>query len=527
MHIHLDDISFSFGSRRIFSNVSFSLSATDRTGLIGENGAGKSTLLRILAGDLPPESGRITGGTPRIGLLHQEPPFAPGLTVGEALETALAPARRCLDRLDRAAARLAESPEDAQAAEAYSEALTEAERLCAWEVDAQVAATQEGLRLPTGCTVGSLSGGQRARLSLAWLLLSAPEVLLLDEPTNHLDHRATAYLHEVVAGWPGPVLMASHDRAFLDEAATSLIDLDSSPIATFHGSYSEYLVQREQERHRKERQYREEQDRLKELRASVHRSHSVGKKNWNSRSESRVARKFYADRNATVVSRRVNEAKAKLHDLEERQVRKPRAPLTFRGLDGSRPPRGGILLAAREISVPGRLASTSVTVRSGEKWLVTGDNGTGKSTLLRILAGHLTPASGEVQHPAALRVGFLGQDSTPAPPGITAKDYYARRVGPERAQEVPLESLGLLGGRDTGRPARELSVGQQRRLDLAVVLADPPEVLILDEPTNHLSLRLVEDLEAALREFPGAVVLASHDRWLRRHWTGEVVHLRA
>src|SRR5699024_587007 len=194
------------------------------TGLIGENGSGKTTLLRILAGHLHPDAGTVSitapGRTPRVGLLHQEVPFAAADTVAEALEEAVAPVRQAVADVDAAGARMARAPGEEAAAEAFATALENAERLEAWSLDARVEAMLAGLGLadlPRDRPTGALSGGQRARLSLAWLLLSGPDVLLLDEPTNHLDDAAAAHLQQVLTTWPGPVLLASHDRAFLDE----------------------------------------------------------------------------------------------------------------------------------------------------------------------------------------------------------------------------------------------------------------------------------------------------------------------
>ncbi|MCH6196857.1 ATP-binding cassette domain-containing protein [Corynebacterium mastitidis] len=257
----------------------------------------------------------------------------------------------------------------------------------------------------------------------------------------------------------------------------------------------------------------------------MNKNHRVGNKHWNARSETRASAKFYADRNAAAVSRRVGEARSRLCALEEEQIRKPPTELSFRGLGRTSRPRSGPVLVADSVAVPGRLPTTSLSIRGGEKWLVTGDNGAGKSTLLRLLSGDLAPATGSLWRPHALRVGVLGQHPALAHVEGSAADFYARSVGSHAARQSPLEAWGLLGGGDAQRPAAELSLGQQRRLELAVALARRPDVLVLDEPTNHLSLHLVEQLEAALRGFPGAVVLASHDRWLRDSWAGRRLHL--
>ncbi len=603
-HLRADGISKSYPDRRVLTNISLTVSAGEVVGLIGENGSGKTSLLKVVAGLLEADSGTVTaegrGFTPTIGLLHQEPPFSPDASIHAALEDAVRFSRAAELELSEAATDLAIHPESSPAENRYADALHEAERLDVWTLDSRIAATLSALGLdsvPTWRLTRSLSGGQKARLSLAWLLLSKPDVLLLDEPTNHLDDAAIAFLRDSLATWQGPVLFASHDRAFLDEAASVLIDLDPAPrphtlvrdkqdsgiasgigVTRFSGNYSDYLTHRKAERERWERRFRDEQDELKRLEASVKSSHTVGHADWRPRTESRIAKKFYGDRNAKVVSRRVSDAERRLDELKKSQVAKPPRQLQFRGFvgpvdrvgraedvpsdnegfgtstrefaDGANSqvdagPRGAVVVAATQISVTSRLREVSFALSKGEHLLVTGANGSGKSTLLAVLAGNLTPTSGTVTLPGASddftvarghlarrrrRVGLLSQQvSIPDPHGRgrgrTAAQAYADTVGEELAEGVPLSSFGLLEPHDLSRPLSSLSVGQQRRVQLAGLLADPPELLLLDEPTNHLSLTLATALEADIPRYPGTVIVASHDRWLRQRWRGEVLHL--
>ena len=233
----------------MLTDVTFTVASCERTGLIGENGSGKSTLLRAAAGLLDPDRGSAgaVGAAPgpdekaAVGLLHQEPPFGPDVSTREALESAVAPARNAAEEVDHAAAALGavaaggvDVTAAEQAADRYARALDRADRLDVWNIDARIASMLAGLGLghiDLDKRTSALSGGQLARFSLAWLLLRAPDVLLLDEPTNHLDDAAIEHLRRVLENWRGPVLFASHDRAFLDRAATTLVDLDPAPIA--------------------------------------------------------------------------------------------------------------------------------------------------------------------------------------------------------------------------------------------------------------------------------------------------------
>ena len=205
-------------------------------------------------------------------------------------------------------------------------------------------------------------------------------------------------------------------------------------------------------------------------------------------------------------------------------MRRPPRELVFRGLEaGGSPDAGRAGVHIRGLALAGRLAPMTLDVAPGEQVLVEGPNGSGKSTLLALLAGRLTATSGDVE--VRGRLHLLAQDPTPPDPALTTEQAYRAAVGTGRSEEVPLTGFGLLHPRDLSRPVGVLSTGQLRRLELAEVLADPPEVLALDEPTNHLSLDLVTALEALLPAYPGIVLVASHDRWLRRHWSGRTLHL--
>lgn len=559
--MRVEGLSFSYPDRRVLTNVSFVASPGERIGLIGENGSGKSTLLKMIGGTLEPHAGEVTvsgvgGYDPVIGLLHQETPFLPTATIAETLEMAVIVARKAAAAVSDIAQELAAHPEEPAVSAAYSQALEAAERLDAWQVDAQISTTMAGLGLgdlDRSRLTSTLSGGQRARLSLARLLLKAPDLLLLDEPTNHLDDQAADYLTGILGQWKGPVILTSHDRAFLDEVATSVLDLDPSPIPnaladplatdgpptgiglTRHtGKYSDYLSSRAEARARWQHQYLKEQAQLSRLRAAVAEQQVVGHSGWRPRTEVRAAQKFYADRNAKVVSRRVNDVRTRLKTLEQQQIRKPPQELNFRGLTADHELGAASMaepaLVATEVTMTGRLSGTSLIIGRGEKWLITGANGSGKSTLLNILTGNLVPTSGTVTVSDGLRIGILSQETAlplqaEGTPGLTAAEAYAEMVGPEVAARVPLGAFGLIFGRDEHRTARNLSVGQQRRLALAAVLADPPDILLLDEPTNHLSLSLITDIEEAIPRYPGAVVVASHDRWLRDRWEGRRMEL--
>ena len=541
--LRIDGVSRTFGDRRVLTDVSLVVGPEARVGLIGENGAGKSTLLRIVAGLDEADAGTVEAPA-RTALLRQELPYRPEETVGRVLEDALAEATRAVAAVESASAAIADGEPGADVR--LAEALEAADATGAWSASARQGEVVAGLgvdAIGTDRPVGSLSGGQRSRVAMAALLLARPAALLLDEPTNHLDDDAVAFLERTLAAWPGPVLFASHDRAFLDAVATRVVDLDPAPmpfadvvlgddagsgygLRSSRGGYTAYLAHRAAERERWQRRFEAEQEELNDLRHQV----AVTARQTNKKDHYQGARagltKFYSDKDAKVTSRLVRNARGRLETLERDQVRKPPPELHFGGLLGpAGGPREGALALLTRAEVAGRLAPTALAVDPGAKLLVTGQNGAGKSTLLLLLHGRLQPTGGSVQRAPGLRTALLAQDVVFPKPSLPVRDAYRAALGEARAEAVPLSSLGLVAGRDLDRPVGALSVGQQRRLALAIAIADPPDLLLLDEPTNHLSLALAEELEEALGTHPGAVVLASHDRWLRRRWPFPVLPL--
>ncbi|MPZ28570.1 MAG: ATP-binding cassette domain-containing protein [Micromonosporaceae bacterium] len=283
------------------------------------------------------------------------------------------------------------------------------------------------------------------------------------------------------------------------------------------GGYSDYLRAKRVERRRWEEQYAAEQEQLRALRRSVRTTARQLAHDRPPRDRDKMGYDFHGGRVQAQISRRVRDAQRRLDELTRQQVRRPPAPLRFAArLTGDRH-RDGLAVSLRQVRVPGRLRVDQLDLPAAGRLLVTGRNGAGKSTLLHVLAGRLVPPAGTVTHRRGLRVGLLAQDVSFPEPGRSARQIYDTAVPGAR---VPLVELGLLPPRDLDQPVGELSTGQRRRLALAVLVGQAPDLLLLDEPTNHISLALAEELEQALRTAPGAVVVASHDRWLRRRWAG-------
>ncbi|WP_436840026.1 ribosomal protection-like ABC-F family protein [Streptomyces althioticus] len=524
--ITVRSVSKSYNGRLVLDAVSCALAAGERTGIIGENGSGKSTLLRLLAGAERPDSGEVTvradGG---VGHLPQDGTLPAHHTVQQAVDEALSGLRAMQARMrDLEAAMAGGTGDNAQVLAEYGDLLTAFELRGGYEADARVERALHGLglaHLPRTRAIGDLSGGEQVRLRLAALLAASPEVLLLDEPTNHLDDQALTWLEDHLRTRPGTTIAVSHDRTFLDRVTTTLLEVDADrrTVSRYGNGYTGYLAEKAAARRRWQQEYaRWESDvaAQREAAAVTARRVAPGRamKDGNKMAYDRAAGRVQQS-----VAGRIRNAEGRLRRLLADPVPKPPEPLRFTLAS----PKGGSLqgtvLEATGVTVTGRLAPTDVTVKAGERLLITGPNGTGKSTLLTVLAGRLAPDAGRVARRG--RIGHLAQEPAPGRAGETVLQAFARGLPghPDEHTETLL-ALGLFTVDRLTSRVTDLSTGQRQRLALARLLSRPSDVLLLDEPTNHLSPSLIEDLEQALADYPGTILLVSHDRRLRTHWTG-------
>ena len=496
------DVSVMRGVTPVLNHVDLVVTPASRVAIVGENGRGKTTLLHALAGTLVPDSGTIQRiGT--LGLAEQEMDSTDNRTVGQAVAEAIAEPLAALATLDDAAAALAEG--SSEAAEQYAAALEDAEAL-----DAETDMTR---------LLADLSVGQRYRVRLACLLGAEDDFLLLDEPTNHLDRSGLDFLTMQLRTRNGGVVIVSHDRALLSDIAETVVDLDPTPDdrpRIYGNGYAGYREGRVAERERWEQEYDRQQQEQARLQDSLSAAQNRLVSGW------RPEKGSPKHGRATRAGGLVQSVHRRQEALEAHAVTVPEPPQLFQFPD--LPTRkGAVLLNVDNVSLAGRLAQpVSFELSHRGRLVVTGSNGAGKSTLLSIAAGELLPDTGTVRTSRGTRLGFLRQE-TMLPPDRRANEVYARHLDElvgqgtlQSSEAVGLGQLGLLRSREAGKRVGELSMGQQRRLDLALVLAARPHVLLLDEPTNHLSIALVDELTEALGATQAAVVLSTHDRQLLR-----------
>ncbi|MET9643455.1 ribosomal protection-like ABC-F family protein [Streptomyces syringium] len=524
------DVTKSFGTRTVLDQVSFTVRPGEKAAVIGENGSGKSTLLRLLAAAETPDAGEITvsfpGGT---GHLAQTLDLDPDRTVQDAVDLALTELRDMERRLRTAEQRLGEASEDELAA--YGELLSAYEERGGYEADVRVDAAMHGLGL-AGITrdrvLGSLSGGEQSRLTLACVLAAAPELLLLDEPTNHLDAPAVCWLEEHLRAHRGTVVAVTHDRGFLERIATTILEVDRD-ARTVHRYGDGWAGHRAAKAAARRRAEQEHADWLQEVARAEELLDASGKRLATTGKDPRQGFGKHRRSHEAKLGGQVRAVRERLAHLRRNPVAAPPEPLRFTAslaaADGGRPldrplaELDGVAVGER-LRLDGLLA-----IAPGQRLLVTGANGAGKTTLLRVLAGDLEPDAGAVRRPA--RIGYLAQElparSTRLP---LLAAFAAGQPGLPEEYAEQLLALGLFREEDLRVPVAALSAGQQRRLQIASLVTRPADLLVLDEPTNHVALDLVEDLEAALAAYPGAVVAVSHDRGFRERFPGERLELR-
>ncbi|GMU55917.1 MAG: ABC transporter ATP-binding protein [Candidatus Xenobia bacterium] len=484
--LRLEKVYKTYRDEPVLDEVTLSLEPRDRVGLIGVNGCGKSTLLRIMAGSEAPDRGqRILGKDVVVGYLPQQPELTAGLTVRQAV---FASQSEALERLQAYTLACERQDDPARVDRLFAEC----ERLGVFELEtrAQVVLGRLGLAAVEG-PVEQLSGGQRKRVALAQALVQQPDVLLLDEPTNHLDTESIAWLELTLRDYPGALALVTHDRYFLDTATNRTIELERGKLTAYQGNYAAFL---------------EKKLALAELEAA-----SESKRQNLMRRELEWLKKG--------PKARATKQKARVERAEELIENRPDGPR--KALDISLGSRrlGRKILELDNLSCRGLFRNFSYKLKPGDRLGFVGPNGCGKTTLLNVMAGILPSDTGTVERGPTVALGYFAQETRSFDPEQKALDV-VREVaevipttdGRELSAAAMMERF-LFPGRLQHTPVGKLSGGERRRLELLCVLMGNPNLLFLDEPTNDLDIPTLERLEEYLDDFPGCLVVVSHDRY--------------
>ena len=525
----LRSVSKRYGDRVVLDAVDLTITPGTRVGVVGDNGSGKSTLLALLAGHTPADNGEVHVVAPGgLAYAAQSLDLPEEATVQDAIDHVLRDVRALearIRRLERELALTSPTALDALLFE-YTCATALFESIDGYTVDERVDTGLRALGLPDldrARPFRTLSGGQQARLALATGLAANAELLLLDEPTNDLDDDAVAWLEQRLLTHRGTVVAVTHDRVFLDRLTSVIVEVADRGVHRYGDGYDGYLTAKAAERRRRLQEYEDWKSELARnarlVDANAVRLAAIPRKQDKAGFGHGAFRARGRDHGAMG---RIRNAKQRIEQLTADAVAPPPEPLRFTpslAVSGTVPSDAPALLLS-DIRVGSRLTVAGLQVPRGGRLLVTGPNGAGKTTLLDVIAGELTPDTGSVA--VAGRVGYLRQTPQPWPTGATLLEAYAsRRPGYQEDAAADLLSLGLFRPDDLHRAVGELSFGQRRRLEVALLATSDADLLLLDEPTNHLSPALVEELEEAVDSFAGTVVVVTHDRRMRRRFRGE------
>lgn len=503
--LEITGLRHAFGDNVLFQNADFALNRGEHVGVVGPNGAGKSTLIRICTGELVPDAGRVVWQPQvRVGYLDQQAAAEPSVTMRDFLCSAFAELYAAEDEMLRL---YAQSAQDAACLEKAAALQTMLEQRDFYGIDTKIEQVASGLGLTAlglARPIGAMSGGQRAKVILAKLLLEEPDVLLLDEPTNFLDKAHVAWLGDYLCGLRGAFLVVSHDRAFLQKIAGAVCDVEHGRIAKYYGTYAEFVKKKELLHADYVRRYAAQQKKIEETEAFI-RKNRAGIKSKMAR-----GRQKQLDR---------------MERLEAPEQAAARPSFRFQAL----PAPSSEQLAVHRLSVGYHypvLSEISFSVRGGEKIVVTGFNGIGKSTLLKTLVGAQPALAGSFAFSPQAVIGYYAQDLVWADPARTPAALVSDAF-PALSAKAVRRSLAQCGisAKHALQPVGTLSGGEQAKVKLCMLALRPCSFLILDEPTNHLDAQAKEALQTALAAFPGTVLLVSHEAAFYRDWAQRVLDI--
>jgi ATP-binding cassette subfamily F protein 3 len=539
-------LAVAYGAQDVFSDINLSIAHGDRIGLVGPNGEGKTSLLRVIAGSLQPNAGTVHRRRGlRIGVLPQVPPPAVEHTLCEEMLTVFAALRKQEAELAQLEEAMADVAQREAALARYSKLQPAFEAAGGYTYELRIQQVLTGLgfaREEQRQPLAHLSGGQRTRALLARLLLEEPDLLLLDEPTNHLDLEALEWLEGTLLTWPGSLVVVAHDRYFLDKVATRIWDMAFGRLEAYRGNYSHYTVQRAERWERRRKEWAAQQEHIAKTEDFIHR-YMAGQRTKEAQGRLKRLERFKRDeaierpretrrirldiragtRSGNIVLRSkdllVGYGKQEAGDREqetggrEQEAGRREQEAGSRGQEArdrrQEPGRGG-----QEEAFKPLFRSPDLEVLRTQRVALLGPNGSGKTSFLKTILGDVEPLAGRVWLGASVETGYLAQMHADLDPEKSVLETILDQENLPLGRARSFLGRFLFSGDDVFKPVGDLSGGERSRVALACLTLRGANFLLLDEPTNHLDLASQEILEEVLRQFPGTILLVSHDRYL-------------
>ena len=500
--------------KRILDGLSFQVDSGERVGLLGRNGAGKTTVFRMLTGELEPDEGEIQiAAGRRVGLISQIPVYPEGYTVEDVLQTAFARMFRMKDEMDALALRMEQGDSSEATLRRYGELNARFEGLGGWDTETAVNKVANGLNIPQAMRArefACLSGGEKTRVNLGRLILEDTDILLLDEPTNHLDMQATEWLEEYLRRFRGTVLTISHDRYFLDRTVSRIIEIQDGKAEFYSGNYSFYAIEKERRYQERMKQYLKEQAKIAQLEKAAEQMHL-----WAFMGNDALHKRAFS------MEKRIERMRTTDKPTREKKMTAQFRSSEFLGDEVLTLKGVGKSFGERTL-----FSGVDLKVAGGERIALIGDNGTGKSTLIKMIMGEEYPDEGRIKLGPSTKIAYLPQIihfDVPQRNLVDTMLYSKRDITPQKARDR-LAAFHFRG-EDVFKSVSVLSGGEQSRLRLCMLMDDEVNFLILDEPTNHLDSASREWIEEAVEAFDGTLLFVSHDRYFINRFATRVWEL--
>ena len=488
--------------KKILDGLTFQIDTGERVGILGRNGAGKTTLFKILTGELDYDEGEVfIAPGKRLGLISQIPVYPAEYTVEDVLRTAFSRMERLKGEMDALAEKMAAGDSSAATLKRYGDLSARFEGLGGWDTDTAVSKVANGLTIDDSMRsrlFSELSGGEKTRVNLGRLILEDTDILLLDEPTNHLDLQATMWLEEYISKFRGTVLTISHDRYFLDRTVTRIIEIADGKAAFYSGNYSFYAVEKERRYQERMKQYEKEQAKIAQLEKAAEQLRV-----WAFMGMDKTYRR------AISMERRIERMRTTSKPTKARKMDARFSSAEFHGDEVL-----GIRNVSKSYGDKHLFEGISLKVEGGERIALIGDNGTGKSTLIKMIVGELYPDDGRIKTGPQVKEAYLPQIIRfDHPDWNLVENMMAAKKGLSAQSARNRLAAYDFRGEDVFKPVSVLSGGEQSRLRLCMLMDDEINFLILDEPTNHLDIDSREWIEEAVEAYDGTLLFVSHDRY--------------